>query len=206
MTAKLNDKYNNIVKATRGLVFFGTPHRGGNGASVTEMASRAVGFFTGEPPSELLPVLGKNSIFADTLSEQFQSMSLSYRVVSFFEELKTGIKLKGWHMRTALSQMVRPWLAREPNLRDFVVAAPLISSSQYIVERESARLFADRNDTENFLGIHGNHSEICKFEGFQDPRFLQAQQPILDLVSYARTPPGASTLHVLPSYRWLTSV
>jgi hypothetical protein len=106
VTAKLNDKYNAIVRAARGLVFFGTPHRGGNGASVAEIASRVLGLFSGEPPSELLPVLRGKSIFAETVSEQFQSISLPCKVASFFEQMKTGVKLKSWYMRTAISQMV----------------------------------------------------------------------------------------------------
>ncbi len=197
VTAKLNDKYNNIIQGTRGMVFFGTPHRGGNGASVVDIACRAVGLFTGEPASELLPVLCANSIFADTLSQQFHSISLPYRVVSFFEESKTAFKVNGWHLRTGVSQMVCTLASSRRGTWDIVVAAPLIDSPQYIVERESARLFADTTDTETLLGIHGNHSEICKFESFQDPRFLQAQRPILDIIDYARNPHTALGVSML---------
>ena len=105
VTAKLVDKYSAVIRATRGLIFFGTPDRGGNGASVADNAARALGFFTGETPSELLPVLRGKSIFAETVSEQFQAMSLPCRVASFFEQKKTGVKLKTWQLRTAITQM-----------------------------------------------------------------------------------------------------
>lgn len=59
---------------------------------------------------------------------------------------------------------------------------------KYIVERDSANLFADSNDAETFLGIEGTHSEMCKFDDFRDPKFLRAKPPILDVINYARHP------------------
>jgi hypothetical protein len=106
VTAKLNDRYNDIIRATRGLVFFGTPHRGGNGATVADFASRALGFFAREPPSTLLPVLRKKSIFSESLSEQFQMISHEYKVVSFFEQLPSAVKVKHSIIRTGVTQTV----------------------------------------------------------------------------------------------------
>jgi hypothetical protein len=107
VTAKLNDKYADVVSATSGIAFFATPHRGGNGATVAELGSRALGLFSGQPPSTLLPVLRKRSIFSESLSTNFQTISKDYRVVSFFEERTMGLKIRKMMIRTRVTQMVR---------------------------------------------------------------------------------------------------
>lgn len=106
VTAKLNDRYLDIVTSTAGIVFFGTPHRGGNGASIADFASRALASCTGDSPSTLLPALRKKSIFSSTLSEQFHTMSHNYRFISFFEQLPSSLKIKRYIIKTRLTQMV----------------------------------------------------------------------------------------------------
>jgi hypothetical protein len=106
VTAKLNDAYGNLSKCTRGLIFFGTPHRGGNGATVAKHASRALSIFTGQPASTLLPVLEKRSFFSESLTEHFYLLSNDLKVLSFFEQRKKAVRIKRMRVLTSVSQMV----------------------------------------------------------------------------------------------------
>jgi protein SERAC1 len=92
VTAKLNGSYGTIIKSTCGMVFFGTPHRGGHGATVAKHAARALSVFTGQPSNTLLSALEKKSFSSESLTQHFQMISEDFMVLSFFEKRKKRLK------------------------------------------------------------------------------------------------------------------
>ena len=72
-----------------GLMFFGTPHAGGNGtlvavgSLVAEIATK-LGF---RPKSDIVSTLKDGSIFSDILQESFRHQLLSYQIVSYYEKI-----------------------------------------------------------------------------------------------------------------------
>ncbi|KAH6663426.1 hypothetical protein B0J14DRAFT_494789, partial [Halenospora varia] len=105
VTAKLNDAYQQIIKSTRGLVFFGTLHRGGNGASIFKHGARALSVLSGQPTSTLVPILEKKSTFSESLAKNFQRISGDYRILTFFEKRKTAVKIGPFRLVTSISQI-----------------------------------------------------------------------------------------------------
>ena len=86
MAGAIDPTCNEIVKSTRLLVFFATPHRGGNHASVGEIAANIAKLFSGTAPSnDLLRALRKNSNEATTRFEQSRNIFANCSAITFFE-------------------------------------------------------------------------------------------------------------------------
>lgn len=63
--AQANERlYGSIPRSTRGLVFFGTPHHGGNGVGAGKIAANALKLFTGSPKNDIFQHLEKDSVFS----------------------------------------------------------------------------------------------------------------------------------------------
>ncbi|KAK5735538.1 hypothetical protein LTR17_008071 [Elasticomyces elasticus] len=88
--ARQDDLYASIRRATYGLVFFGTPHRGGEHVPLGKLAARIVRAVYRNPNNSFLEALEKDSIFADSIAQDFCNVAESFKVVSFYENRPTG--------------------------------------------------------------------------------------------------------------------
>lgn len=70
-----------------GIAFFGTPHQGGNGASLGNIAASIACFCLRNPQNSFMESLKKDNIFANELSRNFQIQLQDYYVLSFYETL-----------------------------------------------------------------------------------------------------------------------
>ncbi|RYP49468.1 hypothetical protein DL768_004827 [Monosporascus sp. mg162] len=86
--ATLDEKYRSIVEATCLLVFFATPHKGGNYASVGDIAAKIVTL--GKPNNYLLDALKQSSNEVTRRFEQARHLFERCLVVSFFEGEQYG--------------------------------------------------------------------------------------------------------------------
>ncbi|KAK0647013.1 Alpha/Beta hydrolase protein [Cercophora newfieldiana] len=74
-----------IANSTKGLIFFGTPHRGSNEAEWAEVISGVVSTTMNRPKSELLETLRSNSDELMNISEDFAPLAPRYAIASFYE-------------------------------------------------------------------------------------------------------------------------
>ena len=88
--AKLDDSYKSLREATYGIAFFSTPHRGGNYAKLGDIAASITRGLIRNPSITFMEALKKDSLFSDTLVEDFRHQLEDYYVLSFFETLPTG--------------------------------------------------------------------------------------------------------------------
>ena len=70
-----------------GLVFFGTPHAGGDEGLVAlgSAAARIARSIHMQPSSDIIETLKKGSLFTDILAEHWRQQLESYSIVSFWE-------------------------------------------------------------------------------------------------------------------------
>lgn len=78
--------YKSIKEATSGLIFFATPHNGGDQMLVTlgglaAKMAKSLGFRKGD---NLVKVLESGNMFSDIMSEHFRHQLLAYDIVSFW--------------------------------------------------------------------------------------------------------------------------
>ncbi|KAH7459835.1 hypothetical protein FOMA001_g19874 [Fusarium oxysporum f. sp. matthiolae] len=85
VTATLDVTYKSIVEATRLLVFFATPHQGGNYASLGDIVAKIVRTGMSKPRNDLLDALKENSDQAMQRFEQGRHLPEKCLVVSFYE-------------------------------------------------------------------------------------------------------------------------
>lgn len=85
LTANLNRRFGSIQRSTSAIVFFGTPHRGGNGATLGQIAVNIVGFFTGSGRNDLVKSLQKNSPFLAHLTADFKHVYEDFNYLSIVE-------------------------------------------------------------------------------------------------------------------------
>jgi triacylglycerol esterase/lipase EstA (alpha/beta hydrolase family) len=88
--AKLDDTYKAIRDATYGIAFFGTPHQGGNFAKLGDIAASIVRGVLHNPKNTFMEALKKDSLFSDTLVDDFRHQLEDYFVLSFYETLQMG--------------------------------------------------------------------------------------------------------------------
>lgn len=71
-----------------GLMFFGTPHKGGNRPLVNlgSLAARIATSLGFREHSDLVSTLQQGSVFSDILQETFRNQLSLYRIVSFYEK------------------------------------------------------------------------------------------------------------------------
>ncbi|MCJ1388782.1 hypothetical protein MMC18_001632 [Xylographa bjoerkii] len=86
VSAKQNDRvYGAIREKPKALVFFGTPHRGGNGTTLGQIAANVAKFFTGHSRNDLIESLGKSSKFLAHLTADFAHQYEDYEFLSVVE-------------------------------------------------------------------------------------------------------------------------
>ncbi|KAH7233835.1 uncharacterized protein BKA55DRAFT_598050 [Fusarium redolens] len=85
VAATLDVAYRSIVEATRLLVFFATPHQGGNYASLGDIVAKIVRTGMSKPRNDLLDALKENSDQATQRFEQARHLPEKCLVVSFYE-------------------------------------------------------------------------------------------------------------------------
>lgn len=85
MDSKLDDTYKAIREATYGIVFFGTPHQGGNFAKLGDIASKIMRAVLRNEENTFMEALKVDSLFADDLIQDFRHQLEDYYVLSFFE-------------------------------------------------------------------------------------------------------------------------
>lgn len=83
--ATLNPKYRAIIESTCLLVFFATPHQGGNHASVGDIVAKIFSASFGKASNDLLEALKENSNDANRRFEQARHLPEKCLVISFFE-------------------------------------------------------------------------------------------------------------------------
>jgi triacylglycerol esterase/lipase EstA (alpha/beta hydrolase family) len=91
--ARLNPQYTWVAEATTLLVFFATPHQGGNYSEVGSVAAAFARTLSRKPSDDLLNALQKNSAEASRRYEQARHLPKKCLVISFYEKLSYG-KLK----------------------------------------------------------------------------------------------------------------
>ena len=96
--AKLNPRYECVKASTHGIVFFATPHRGGNKAGIAESAAKFCSALTGQTRNSLLQTLTKNSLLNEVSEDQFRPQLNDYEVLSYMETLKMGVKKNLRHL------------------------------------------------------------------------------------------------------------
>jgi hypothetical protein len=85
--AKLGDKYSSIRDATYGLVFFATPHQGGNYTGLGDIAAKIVRGILRNPSNTFMESLKKDRLYSDELIQNFRHQLENYYVLSFSETL-----------------------------------------------------------------------------------------------------------------------
>ena len=81
--------YESIHNATRGVVFFGTPHRGGNLATLGDRMAKICRVVSGDVRNNIMEALRTDSMFAGDINKDFarRAMALELRVLNFIENL-----------------------------------------------------------------------------------------------------------------------
>ncbi|RYP74219.1 hypothetical protein DL771_003152 [Monosporascus sp. 5C6A] len=75
-----------ISECTKGIVFFGTPHRGADDAKWAALIGGILSTTIGRPPPQLLDTLYTNSEGLMKISEDFRPIAKNYAIASFYEE------------------------------------------------------------------------------------------------------------------------
>jgi len=83
--AKLSEKHTSIRTSTYGIVFFGTPHQGGNHAKLGDIAATVVKTVLRNPNNTFMESLRKDSLYSEELIQNFRHQLEDYYVLSFFE-------------------------------------------------------------------------------------------------------------------------
>lgn len=87
--------YADLLDSVYGLVFFGTPHRGGDHTSLGDIAAKIAGSITNSKKNSLMEALKKNSFFAEAVKENFRNRLNDFLILTFYESRK----LKGTVVR-----------------------------------------------------------------------------------------------------------
>ncbi|ERF71993.1 hypothetical protein EPUS_07463 [Endocarpon pusillum Z07020] len=85
--AKEQRYYSNILDKSRGIIFFGTPHRGSRVASWATIMSNFINTCSFHKPmrTQLFNVLSQNSAVLADISTSFKSLTLDLPIVTFYE-------------------------------------------------------------------------------------------------------------------------
>ena len=105
--AQLNPLYACIKSSTQGLVFFATPHSGGNHAGIAESAAKFCSTLTGEPTNSLFDSLQKHSLLSEISKDHFRHQLNDYEVLSFIETREMEAKVWGVKIAPQMTSMVR---------------------------------------------------------------------------------------------------
>ena len=104
--AKINPLYTCIKASTYGLVFFATPHSGGNKAGVADSAARFCSALTGQSTNSLLETLKKASLLNEISKDHFRPQIGDYEVLTFMETHKMDVNLRQLRFFPQITSMV----------------------------------------------------------------------------------------------------
>jgi hypothetical protein len=93
--AQQGQKFQPLLRSVYGLVFFGTPHRGGNNAVVGRMVASIARAVLGNPTNSYIEALQQNSFFAEAMSYDFNNRKEDFQVLTFFETLPSKLGMVG---------------------------------------------------------------------------------------------------------------
>jgi triacylglycerol esterase/lipase EstA (alpha/beta hydrolase family) len=81
--------YKSIHDTTRGVIFFGTPHQGGRGATFGDHLAKICRVVSGDVRNNIMEALRKDSMFASDINRDFarRARALDLRVLNFIESL-----------------------------------------------------------------------------------------------------------------------
>ena len=88
--AKLDKTYISIGRATYGIAFFGTPHRGGEFVKLGDIAATIARALLRNPRNTFLEALRADSLFADDLVQDFRQQLEDYHLLSIYETRPMG--------------------------------------------------------------------------------------------------------------------
>ncbi|KAG8534345.1 uncharacterized protein KY384_001189 [Bacidia gigantensis] len=116
ITSKLNPRHECIRRSTYGLMFFATPHRGGNWAGLADFAANICGSVSGSPKNSLLQQLKGKSLLNEIALDQFSHQTSDYEIISYYETKMTKVKIKGRRvMPKAVSMVIFPKVTFKDN-------------------------------------------------------------------------------------------
>jgi hypothetical protein len=147
--------YGNVKASTHALVFFGTPHHGGNNASLGKVAANIVTAVSGATTNDIMARLEKNSLLTKSANDYFSYQWKDYRVVTFFETRATKLKGAG-----ALGNYVR----------------------SMVVDAESAKVGLPGSQ-EIQIAVDSDHTNLNKF-ATRDHLYAPVAAHLRDLVRY----------------------
>lgn len=83
------DYFESIHNATKGVVFFATPHRGGHLATLGDRLAKICRVVSGDVRNNIMEALRTDSMFAGDINKDFarRAMALELRVLNFIENL-----------------------------------------------------------------------------------------------------------------------
>lgn len=105
--AKLNPLYTCIKASTYGLVFFGTPHSGGNRAGVADCAAKLCSALTGHGTNSLLQTLEKASLLNEISKDHFRPQIGDYEVLTFMETRMMEVRIRRRRFMPQVTSMAR---------------------------------------------------------------------------------------------------
>ncbi|KAI0116255.1 hypothetical protein GGR51DRAFT_500803 [Nemania sp. FL0031] len=88
--AKADSTYKHIWESTFGLVFFGTPHQGGNNAGFGDVVAGITRCVSKSPGNTFMDALKGNSLFLSTITDDFRQLLEDFQVISFYETRPLG--------------------------------------------------------------------------------------------------------------------
>lgn len=89
-TSRGDNTYCSIFDSTFGVVFFGTPHHGGNGAGLGAIAASITRAVLGNPSNSFLEALTRESNFLSVITDDFSQLLEKLYFISFFETRPLG--------------------------------------------------------------------------------------------------------------------
>ena len=101
-------EYSCIKASTYGLVFFATPHKGGNRAGGADLVANICSGLTGGSRNSLLKQLERNSILREISTEQFGPQIENYDILTYFETKLTKVVIGKVAFFPQITSMVRP--------------------------------------------------------------------------------------------------
>jgi hypothetical protein len=160
--SKLDDTYSHIRIATYGIAFFGTPHQGGNNATLGKVMSNVARAVLRTPKNNFLEALQKDSTFADTLSQNFRHLLEDYYILSFYETRE----FKKLGLVSCRFSFLNHYLHLQ------------------VVNKKSATL-GQSGIREKQIALDADHSHICKFENDGEDKYEQVADNLVKLIENA---------------------
>jgi hypothetical protein len=154
--AKQNDRmFGNILSHTKGIAFFATPHRGGRGTTLGEVASKSVNFLSGSSRNDIIKCLKENSPYLAQLAADFAHQYEDYQFLSIVES-RNLYNVPG---------------VRTVRLFDFpdIFNSNTSTSRLQIVVDQSSAVLGLAGHREHVAELDRDHRQICKFSGGTQP-------------------------------------